>query len=198
MILRKEQERFDQDTVNRFNEIRKNAKAMGQLIDDLLAFSRLGRQAPHMAKLDMDGLSRDVWGELRLAEPSRRLTLEIGELPQGMGDRNLIRQVWINLLSNAIKFTRLRDTALIEVGGYPEGEECVYFVRDNGAGFDMAYYDKLFGIFQRLHSADEYEGTGVGLAITQRIILRHGGRIWAEGEVDKGTKFSFTLPAAKG
>jgi light-regulated signal transduction histidine kinase (bacteriophytochrome) len=139
-------------------------------------------------------LIREVWEELIALTPNRRLGLKIGEIPQGRGDRGLIKQVLVNILSNAVKFTRGREEALIEAGGYRKGGEIVYYVRDNGIGFDMQYHDKLFGVFQRLHSADEFEGTGVGLAIVQRIIHRHGGRIWAEGEIDRGACFSFSLP----
>ena len=125
------------------------------------------------------------------------MTLRIDSLPPAIGDRALIRQVVGNLLSNAVKFAESRDEVIVEAGGYGKGKENVYSVKDNGAGFDMAYYDKLFGMFQRLHNPDEYEGTGVGLAIAQRIINRHGGRIWAEGKVDKGATFYFSLPKVK-
>jgi light-regulated signal transduction histidine kinase (bacteriophytochrome) len=122
------------------------------------------------------------------------MTLKMGAPPPGWGDQGLVKQVIVNILSNAIKFTRGRDAAIIEAGGYGNGSETVYYVKDNGVGFDMAYYDKLFGIFQRLHSADDFEGTGVGLATVQRIIHRHGGRVWAEGKVNEGATFYFTLP----
>jgi light-regulated signal transduction histidine kinase (bacteriophytochrome) len=115
-------------------------------------------------------------------------------MPQGFGDRALVKQVLVNILANAIKFTRLRDVAMIEVGGYEEEKEIVYYVKDNGVGFDMEFHDKLFGVFQRLHNASEYEGTGVGMALAQRIIHRHKGRIWAEGKVNEGASFYFALP----
>ena len=122
------------------------------------------------------------------------MKLTVQSMPPGYGDRMLIKQVYFNLLSNAVKFTKFQDAARIEVGGYTEGNEHVYYVRDNGTGFDMAYYDKLFGVFQRLHKPDDFEGTGVGLATVQRIIHRHEGRVWAEGKVDMGATFYFTLP----
>ncbi len=125
------------------------------------------------------------------------MTLKVKAMPPGMGDRALIKEVVANILSNAVKFSRAREKIIVEAGGYVKGNENVYYIKDNGAGFDMAYYNKLFGMFQRLHNPDEYEGTGVGLAIAQRIILRHGGRIWAEGEVDKGATFYFSLPKVK-
>lgn len=127
---------------------------------------------------------------------SKKIELRIHDLPRASGDRNLLKQVMVNLLSNALKFTRPRPQPMIEFGGYRKGEENVYFVRDNGVGFDMQYYSRLFGVFQRLHGA-EYEGTGVGLAIVQRIIRRHGGRVWAESEVDRGATFYFSLPCPK-
>ena len=194
MILKKEWDRFDEDTRNKFNVISRSTKNMNQLIDDLLNFSRLVRLDLNVSKLDMEGLTRDTWEELQRDNPDRVMTCKIGNLPQCMGDRSLMKQVYINLLSNAVKFTRLRDTALIEIGGCVEGNEYVFFVKDNGAGFDIAYHDKLFGVFQRLHSENDYEGTGIGLALVKRIIDRHGGRIWADGEVDKGATFYFTLP----
>jgi two-component system sensor kinase len=142
----------------------------------------------------MDELTRDVWEELKANNPGRPIDLKIGPVPPCSGDRSLIKQVLVNLLSNSLKFTRIREVPLIEVGGYATETEYVYTIRDNGIGFDMKYYDKLFGVFQRLHGADEFEGTGVGLAIVQRIIDRHGGRVWAEGKVDEGATFSFSLP----
>jgi PAS domain S-box-containing protein len=194
MILRKHADRLDEDALSKFNIIRRNTLMMGQLIEDLLAFSRLGRTELSATTLDIGGLIREVWEDLRAINPDRRLTLKIAELPRGKGDRVLIKQVLVNILSNAVKFTKGREEALIEAGGYNKGGEIVYYVRDNGVGFDMQYHDKIFGVFQRLHSAEDFEGTGVGLAIVKRIILRHGGRVWAESEVDKGATFYFTLP----
>jgi len=193
MILKKQGDKFDKNTLDKFNVIRSNALLMGQLIDDLLTFSRLGRQHMSISKLDMDALMRDAWKELQVINPDRNMRLTVKNIPEGYGDRALIKQVCINLLSNAVKFTKNRDTAHIEAGGYSDGNEVVYYVRDNGVGFDMEYYDKLFGVFQRLHSADAFEGTGVGLAIVQRIVHMHGGRVWAEGKVDEGACFYFAL-----
>jgi len=195
MILRKHADRFDDDALGKFNVIRDNTRMMGQLIDDLLAFSRLGRAQLSKVMLDIGELIREIWEELKAINPDRRLTLKIAEIPPCRGDRGLIKQVLVNILSNAVKFTRGREEALIEAGGYNKDGEIVYYVRDNGVGFDMQYHDKMFGVFQRLHSADEFEGTGVGLAIVQRIIHRHGGRIWAEGKIDRGACFYFSLPA---
>jgi PAS domain S-box-containing protein len=194
MILRKHAERFDEDALAKFNVIRDNAQMMGRLIDDLLAFSRLDKAPLSVARLEMDVMIREVWEEIEAANPDRRLTLKISTMPPGRGDRGLIRQVLVNLLSNAVKFTRGRPEALIEADGYLKDGESVYRIRDNGVGFDMLYHDKMFGVFQRLHSSAEFEGTGVGLAIVQRIIHRHGGRIWAEGRVNEGATFYMTLP----
>ena len=193
MILKKQGSKFDEETTRKFNQVRESAHMMGQLIDDLLAFSRLGRKHMSLSKIDMDQLVRDVWKELQVINPDRNMELALNGVLPGHGDRALIKQVYSNLLGNAVKFTRHRDTAHIEAGGYTDGNEVVYYVRDNGAGFDMAYYDKLFGVFQRLHSADDFEGTGVGLAIVQRVINRHGGRVWAEGKIGEGACFYFTL-----
>ena len=194
MILKRQADGFDEETRRQFNLIRDNTRTMGQLIDDILAFSRLGRETMVTAAIDMEGLVGEVWDELRTINPDRRMTLKIGRLPPGRGDRALIKQVITNLLSNAIKFTKTRDAATIEADGYGTETETVYTIKDNGVGFDMQFADKLFAVFQRLHGKDEFEGTGVGLAIVQRIIQRHGGRVWAEGEVDKGAIFSFSLP----
>ena len=196
MILRRLGGQFDEETLRQFNLIRSSAQKMGTLIDDLLAFSRLGRKAVTPCDIDMEDLLREVWEDLKAITAGRRIGFKIGAIPRAMGDRTLIKQVFTNLLSNAVKYTRLRDEALIEATGYPKGTENVYCIRDNGAGFDMADYDKLFTVFQRLHDPETFEGTGVGLAIVQRIVHRHGGRVWAEGEAGKGATFHFTLPAS--
>jgi light-regulated signal transduction histidine kinase (bacteriophytochrome) len=163
------------------------------LIDDLLAFSRLSRQSMNRHQMDTGKLTQEVLVELKPLMEGRQIEIKAGNLPACAGDRALLRQVWINLISNAIKYTQGRDLAIIEIGCSRNKGEDVFFVRDNGAGFDMKYVNKLFGVFQRLHRADEFEGTGVGLAIVQRIVHRHGGRIWAEAEVDRGATFHFTL-----
>jgi len=174
--------------------VRDNAQRMGQLIDDLLAFSRLSRREMAWQSLNMTAMAQGVADELRAAEPQRVIVFTIAALPAAAGDAALLRQVWVNLLSNAVKFTGQREIAHIEIGGREDGDEVQYWVTDNGAGFDMQYADKLFGVFQRLHRQDEFEGTGVGLAITQRILQRHGGRIWGEGKTDSGATFGFALP----
>jgi PAS domain S-box-containing protein len=178
--------------------IRAEAKKMGQLIDDLLSFSRLGRREMGTAPIDMSALARAVCAELALANPNRELQLIANQLPPAQGDEAMIRQVLVNLLANAVKFTRTRRTAVVEINGRVENEECVYSVKDNGVGFEMQYSHKLFGVFQRLHSIEEFEGTGVGLAIVQRIIHKHGGRVWAEGAAGQGATFYFTLPVTAG
>ncbi len=170
------------------------ARRMGQLIDDLLAFSRLGRKEIYFSKIDMKALAISVFNELIRKEDPQRIDFQITKLPGAKADPSLIRQVWVNLLSNAIKFTAKKERALIKVGSKQSSDEYIYYVHDTGAGFDMEYVDKLFGVFQRLHGESEFEGTGVGLAIVQRIIRRHGGRVWAEGEVGKGATFYFALP----
>jgi signal transduction histidine kinase len=179
------------------NVIRNNTQKMGQLIDDLLLFSHLGRQGLRASGIDIGKLAKAASEELKLAVPERKLKFTINTLIPAHGDQAMIRQVLINLLSNAVKFTRPKENATIEVGGEREGNENIYYVKDNGVGFDMQYVNKLFGVFQRLHSSEEFEGTGVGLAIVQRIIHRHGGRVWAEGKVNEGATFYFSLPAKK-
>jgi signal transduction histidine kinase len=195
LILRRQEDKFDEETRRQFNVIRDNASAMGKLIDDLLAFSRLGQQEMVRSAIDMEPLCRATWEEIQAARPGRQVSLKVGPLPPATGDQALIRQVWKNLFENALKFSNKRETATVETGSFIKDDESVYYVRDNGVGFDMRYYDRLFGVFQRLHSNAEYEGTGVGLAIVQRIIARHGGRVWAEGKVDEGATFYFTLSA---
>jgi light-regulated signal transduction histidine kinase (bacteriophytochrome) len=173
--------------------IQANAHKMGQLIDDLLAFSRLGRQQMMQSTIDMQALARTVFAELAAQAPERNIEFVVRSAPPARGDRSMIQQVLSNLLSNAIKFTRTRDRASIEFGFQRERDRGAYYVKDNGVGFDMRYVGKLFGVFQRLHSAAEFEGTGVGLALVYRIITRHEGQVWAQSQVDQGASFFFTL-----
>jgi len=174
--------------------VRENTEKMGDLIDDILLLSRVGRQKMKGFEIDMEYLVRNVWEDLRPDWEGRELELVVDDLPNAQGDRILIAQVFQNLLSNSIKFTRNKNPAVIKVGAQNYNDEIIYYVKDNGAGFDMKYIDKLFGLFQRLHSAEEFEGTGVGLSIVQRIIKRHGGQVWGEGEPFKGATIYFTLP----
>jgi len=197
MILRKQGVHFDDDTRDKFDVIRGGVAKMGQLINDLLDLARLGRAEMRFCTVDMEAMVNEVWGELKALQPGRTMTLQIDGMPPAIGDRSLLRQIVFNILSNAVKFTRLRGETILEADGRRQGDEVLYRFRDNGVGFKMAYHDKLFGMFQRLHTAEEYEGTGVGLAIAQRIVQRHGGRIWAESEEGKGATFYFTLPADK-
>jgi PAS domain S-box-containing protein len=174
--------------------IRENAQRMGQLIDSLLNFSRLGRQRLVTTSVDLTALAHAVVAELRGAEEGASVEVAVQPLPSTVGDATLLRQVLINLVGNAFKFTRHRAHPRVEIGSQRAGADVAYFVRDNGAGFDMRFVDKLFGVFQRLHHVEEFEGTGVGLALAQRIVERHGGRMWAEGKVNAGATFYFTLP----
>ena len=195
IILKQQWDKFDENTRRQFNLIRDNTKMMEILIDNLLTFSRVISNNMTVSEINMDKLATEVWKELSAANQKRKLEVKITDIMPGFGDRTLIKQVLLNLFSNAVKFTKNQKPGIIEMSSYKEGEKVVYSLKDNGAGFDMEYYDKLFGVFQRLHSSEEYEGTGVGLAIVQRIIHRHGGRAWAEGKVDEGATFYFTLPA---
>jgi light-regulated signal transduction histidine kinase (bacteriophytochrome) len=167
---------------------------MGHLIDDLLTFSRLSRTEMQLSVISMKTLVNSIYYEVTDAQSRARIDLSIGDIFDALGEPTMLRQVWANLLSNAIKYSSKRDKAIISVTCKKEKEKCIYCIKDNGVGFDMNYVDKLFGVFQRLHSAKDFEGTGVGLAIVQRIIRRHGGEVWAEGEVDKGATFYFSLP----
>lgn len=185
---------LDDEGKRLLNIVLKNTKNMGQLIDDLLTFSRLSRKKFELQEINMAELVNEVLKELNEFNEDRKLDISVRELPNVKGDRTLMRQVIVNLLSNSIKFTKSRDTAVIEVGGFAEDNLNSYYVKDNGVGFDMKYVDKAFEVFQRLHSSKEFEGTGVGLAIVHKIIQRHGGEIWAGGEVDKGATFYFSLP----
>lgn len=187
--------KLDDEGRRLLNVIRDSGRKMGQLIDDLLTFSRLGKKLIAASGIDMMEQARAVFGEL--ADGDDRIRLELGPLPAAWGDPALVRQVWLNLLSNAIKFSAQRPAPLVTVTGRVDATGNIYCVKDNGAGFDMRYYDKLFGVFQRLHSPEEFPGTGVGLAIVQRVVARHGGRVWAEGKEGEGAAFYFALPGGK-
>jgi len=176
-----------------FQLVRDNAQKMGHLVDDLLTFARLSRQPLSKRSVDPAMLVQQCLEELRDEQTGRQISIEIGELPACQADPALLKQVWINLIANALKYTRQREIAQIEIGSQVHGSETIYCIKDNGAGFDMRYSDKLFGVFQRMHRAEDYAGTGVGLAIVQRIVHRHGGRIWADAIVDHGATFYFTL-----
>jgi len=171
-----------------------SGRRMTQIIDSLLCLSQLGRQRLSKQPLSVSNLVQEVLAELRPEQANREIQVQVSALPDCVADRSLLKQVLVNLVSNAFKFTCQKASAVVEVGCRQQNGDTVYFVRDNGAGFDMRYADKLFGVFQRLHGEQEFEGTGVGLSIVQRIIQRHGGRIWAEAEVDKGATLFFTLP----
>lgn len=173
--------------------IQDNARRMHMLIDDLLKFSRLGRQPIKTVTIDMDRLVAEVCEEVIPRGAAASVQVNGESLPQAPGDRSLLKQVWINLLSNAVKYSSTREESIIEYGGHVDGEEIVYHVRDNGVGFDMQYYDKVFTIFQRLHRDEEFAGTGIGLAIVQRVVNRHGGRVWAESRLGEGSIFYFSL-----
>ena len=194
ILLKDHADRLDAEGQRLLDIIRANTQQMGQLIDDLLAFSRLGRREVKAADLDMGTLVREVAGELQDTLGDRTVEWDLKPLPATRADRALMHQVWVNLLGNALKFTRLKEAAIIEVGCRPAGDEDIYYVKDNGVGFAMQFAHKLFGVFQRLHRYEEFEGTGVGLALVQRIIQRHGGRVWAEGQVNGGACFYFSLP----
>ena len=194
ILLKDYADRLDAEGQRLLDIIRANTQQMGQLIDDLLAFSRLGRREVKAADLDMGTLVRNVVGELQNTLGDRTVEWDLKPLPATRADRALMHQVWVNLLGNALKFTRRKEPAIIEVGCRPAGDEDIYYVKDNGVGFDMQFAHKLFGVFQRLHRYEEFEGTGVGLALVQRIVQRHGGRVWAEGQVNGGACFYFSLP----
>jgi light-regulated signal transduction histidine kinase (bacteriophytochrome) len=191
ILLEERGDKLDADGRHYLDMIVGSAAEMGRLVDDLLNFSRLGKQPMSRQPIEPDRLVRQVLAELDALRQGRSVEVRLGQLPACHADPGLLRQVFANLLGNALKYTRKRPKAEIDVGW--DAALQAYFVRDNGVGFDMRHADKLFGVFQRLHRAEDYEGTGVGLAIVQRIVLRHGGRVWAEAAEDKGATFYFTI-----
>lgn len=194
ILLEDSGDKLDAEGIRCLNIIQMDINKMGNLIDDLLTLSRLGRREMRFIDLKMEELARAVFAEMQEREPERNLQIHFHPLPPARGDRDMLRQVLENLLGNALKFTRPKEAAVIEVSGEARREENVYCVRDNGVGFEMEYAAKLFEVFQRLHTETEFEGTGMGLAIVQRIVQRHRGRVWAEGKVGEGAKFCFSLP----
>jgi PAS domain S-box-containing protein len=195
ILIEEYADKLDEEGRRLLEIVRANTEKMGQLIDGLLALSRLGREKVVFSEIDMTDLARTVFEEQKAAGArNRQISFKLDGIPPAYGDKRLLAQVLHNLLSNAIKFTRNQKHAEIEVGSKPGALEHIYFVRDNGVGFDMDHAQKLFGTFQRLHGADEFEGSGIGLATVRRIIDRHGGRVWAEAKPDRGATFYFSLP----
>ncbi|HXB41630.1 MAG TPA: ATP-binding protein [Bacteroidia bacterium] len=194
IILEDYQGKLDEDAIKLIHAIIRNTKRMGELIDDLLAFSRLGRKQVTSSEINMMALVKLVKEDLVTNDIENRTNFNCDNLLPAQGDFTLIKQVWVNLISNAIKYSQHKPSTIIEIGSYLKENQMVYYVKDNGAGFDMQYYDKLFGVFQRLHSNEEFEGTGIGLAIVQKIIHRHNGTVWAESKLKEGSSFYFTLP----
>lgn len=189
-------DKIDEEGNRTIDIISKNAKRMGQLIDDLLGFARLGRQELRKSKINMDDLVKSVLTELLDQQKGREIVLDVKPLGTSLGDINMLRQVWVNLLSNALKYSQKKKVSRIEINCLEQvqPDETIYSVKDNGAGFDMQYEHKLFGVFHRLHKTEDFEGTGVGLALSKRIIDRHKGKIWAEAKVNEGATFYFSIP----
>ena len=194
ILIKQYSDRLPEDARKYLNTITGSANKMGTLIDDLLSFSRTGRAELKKSALNMNQVIEDALVQIKPFLVNRKIDWKILPLPEVNGDYNLLRMVWINLLDNAVKYTRTKENAIIQIGYKDEKIETVFFIKDNGVGFDMKYADKLFGVFQRLHSSSQFDGTGIGLANVQRIILRHGGRTWAKAETDKGASFYFSIP----
>ena len=190
-------DKIDEDGKSMFNAIIKNSNKMGVLIDDLLAFSKLGRKQVSSTNINMTALVNAVIADLSFEKGENPPIFELDELAPSNGDPSLIKQVWINLISNAIKYSKYKSETRIKITSVTKKDKIIYSIKDWGSGFDMAYYDKLFGVFQRLHSQEEFSGTGIGLAIVQKIVNRHYGTVWAESKLDAGAKFYFSLPDIK-
>jgi signal transduction histidine kinase len=185
---------MDEEANRLMNNILNNGRKMGQLIDELLTFSRLGRKALIKAMVPMQDMLNDICNEVSMEAANKKISFKLDGLSDVSADSGAIKQVWVNLISNAVKYSQQKDLPVIEIGSTENNTEITYYIKDNGAGFDMRYANKLFGVFQRLHSDEEFEGIGVGLAIVHRIITKHGGRVWANGIVNEGATFYFTLP----
>jgi light-regulated signal transduction histidine kinase (bacteriophytochrome) len=188
---------LDPEAKQLIDAIVRNVEKMASLIDALVRYSRLGRKELVINQVDMTTVVKQALWEVYQEEEFPHVTLEVGVLPPAIGDASLLKQAWINLISNALKFSGKNPAPRIEIGSQEKDGEVMYFIKDNGAGFDMQFYSKIFGVFQRLHSSEEFEGNGVGLAIVQKIVQRLGGKIWAESTLDEGASFYFTLPRAE-
>jgi len=195
IVLQSYQDRLDEDGRSYLERIHQNAIRMRDLIEDILEFSRMSRHKMASGVVDMSALAKEVFEEVRSAVPERNVMLHLGELPAAMGDAALIRQVLVNLISNAVKFTAGKTEAVIEVTCINAGGMNTYRVKDNGIGFDMQHAGELFGVFQRIYGSEKFEGTGIGLAIVKRIVVRHGGKVWAESKPGEGASMFFTLPS---
>ena len=193
-VLEDYMEKLDDEGKRLLNIIRTNTRKMDQLITDILALSRVSRTEMKLSRIDMTTLVNSIYHESASPEIQEKFVFSVSALPDAFGDPTLIRQVWANLISNAIKYTLPKEERRIEIGGRVESDMNIYYIKDTGVGFNPDYTHKLFGLFQRLHKAEEFEGTGVGLAIVQRIVLRHGGKVWAEGKVNEGATFWFSMP----
>jgi signal transduction histidine kinase len=195
ILLDEHSARLDEEGVRLLKVVRDNARNMGYQIDGILLFLRMGKRMMKCVPIDTARLAQEAFAELQTANPARRMRLDMGPLPEAWGDHDMIRQVLASLLSNAIKFSSSGSEAVVELSGTENENETVYAVKDYGVGFDMQYVDKLFKMFERVHTTGQYEGSGIGLAIVKRIVTRHGGRVWAESKVDQGTTIHFALPA---
>ncbi len=194
ILLEEYAKKLDDKGLDLLNKVTSNARRMDKLITDLLALSRVSRTELRIYHLDMTTTANSVYFDITSPEVRKKFKFTVGLLPEVSGDPVLLRQVWINLISNAIKYTQPKEEPVIQVSGRVEGEMNIYTIQDNGVGFDQRYAHKLFGVFQRLHSPDQFEGNGVGLAIVKRIIQLHGGQVWGDGVPDQGATFSFSLP----
>ncbi|MBA4053072.1 MAG: hypothetical protein C0490_00005, partial [Marivirga sp.] len=188
-------DKLDEDAIRMLSAISSNASRMGTLIDDLLAFSKMAKTDVSKSEVNMTELVNDIINEIKRSG-SCNADFNVKDLYKVRADRAMISQVWVNLISNAVKYSSKKDNPDIEIGSYRENGEIIFYVKDNGAGFDMLYAAKLFGVFQRLHRSEDYEGTGIGLAIIHRVITRHDGRVWAEGKMNEGATFYFSLPVS--
>jgi light-regulated signal transduction histidine kinase (bacteriophytochrome) len=195
MLIEDSSELLDSEGKRMLNAIVDQSNKMGCLIDDLLSFSRINMNEIKISAIDMHSLAINVYDELTTDPEKEKIDFRISEIDSTYGDTSMLKQIWVNLISNAIKYTSKISNPVIEIGSTSDETETVYYIKDNGAGFDMEYYDKLFGVFKRLHSTRQFEGNGVGLAIVHRIVQRHQGRVWAESEINKGATFYFALPA---
>ncbi|MFA5850873.1 MAG: ATP-binding protein, partial [Bacteroidales bacterium] len=196
LLIKNSASQLDDTGLRYLNIVSESANEMGNLIDALLTFSRLSRTELQKTKIDSKNIVKQVVKTLRDETEGRNIKINISELPDVKGDEILINQVWVNLISNSLKYTRNNEHTVIDIGSTTEKDKTIFYIKDNGVGFDMKYADKLFGVFQRLHRARDFEGIGIGLANVNRIVVRHGGKCWAESEVGKGATFFFSIPNA--